>query len=70
MSRALKSPDVNVPLKRKKIHDGGRPTFRPTSFRSKIFVQSISFNPNPIELDENAVDEKALDENWAHARWQ
>ena len=34
----------------------GRPTFHP-----KIFLQSISTNPNITGLDENA-----LDENWAH----
>ena len=47
----------------------GRPTsrpihFRPTTFRPKIFVQSISSNGS------NGLDEKALDENWDHASRQ
>ena len=31
-----------------------------------LFVQRFLSNPNLIGLDENALDEKALDENWAH----
>ena len=33
------------------------------TFVQPVFVQSL---PNLIGLDENRLDEKALDKNWAH----
>ena len=36
-------------------------------FVLRLFVQRFSSNPNLIGLDENALDQKALDENWVHS---
>ena len=35
-------------------------------FVQRFFVQYISNKPNLIGLDRNSLDEKALNENWAH----
>ena len=36
-------------------------------FVQRLFLQRFSSKPNLIGLDENALDEKVFDENWAHA---